>query len=286
MVDLAEKTEQLRRIVQNAHSDPIANAMIRRLVVGILAFLGVSPKDIDSFIAVWLEPAIDFGDITEQERSMREALEKRGAFSHLGEAMRLRAEAWYRQLGEYVEPGTLLDLGGGSGELAWMMYNHINCIQPNSGTVTIADALDWRKEKINGIPFLSVKENKIAADDKSFDTVMAVTVFHHSDDPASLVQEAFRVAKKRVVFIESVTEDLLMYQYGSWIDWFYNRVIHFNPDPAKKINVPCHFMPSTGWEQLVWHLTGLKPTQPQTQNLGIFQFLNPENHYRFVYDKK
>ena len=81
-----------------------------------------------------------------------------------------------------------------------------------------------------------------------------------------------------------MTENLIGYEYGAWIDWFYNHVIHYAPDIDKKINVPCNFMPATGWGQLVWKLTGLRPSV--STNLGIYQYLNPENHHLFVYDKK
>ncbi|MBP9718073.1 hypothetical protein KBD59_02130, partial [Candidatus Gracilibacteria bacterium] len=34
-----------------------------------------------------------------------------------------------------------------------------------------------------------------------------------------------------------------------FFDWFYNRVIHFNRDPACKVNVPCNFLPVSGWNR-------------------------------------
>lgn len=280
MLDYAERMERLRQIVQNAQCDEEAYWMIRRLATGILTHLGIEEPQAVKFLDDNIRNHIIPG-LAGYEQFLNTELNHQGAFKKLPERMTERAYAWYRKLiGHLEQPGgEILDLGGGSGELAQIIHKNFNYQAPTE--VTIADALDWRKVDM---PFLRVEDNKIHIEDVSFDQVIVITAFHHSDDPETLVKEAFRVAKKRVVFIESVTQNLLLYMVGCWIDWFYNHIIHFNPDIAKKINVPCRFMPTTAWEQLVWRLTGLKPTN--SDDLGFYQYLNPENHWRFVYDKK
>lgn len=280
MTDYAERMERLRQIVQNAQNDEDAYWMIRRLATGILTHLNVQGPAATNFFDDHVRRGCRIADLVSYEQQLRAGLNSLGAFTYLPERMTQRAYAWYRKVIPHLEPGgELLDLGGGSGEVARILHDNFNREAPTD--VTIADALDWRKVDL---PFLRVENNQIHINDGTFDQVVVLTVFHHTDDVPALVKEAFRVAKKRVVFIESVTEDLLMYQYGSWIDWFYNHVIHFNPDITKKINVPCHFMPAVAWEQLVWRLTGLTPTV--SKNLGIYQDLNPENHHLYRYDKR
>jgi len=282
MTDYAERMERLRQIVQNAQNDEDAYWMIHRLATGILTHLNLQGTTAVNFLDDHVRRGLQIADLSGYEEHLHNELKSLGAFAYLPQRMTQRAGAWYRKLIPHVDfnlGGDVLDLGGGSGELALRLHEQFNNNKPT--TVYVADALNWLKVKL---PFLEVEGHKIDAKDDTFNHVIVLTVFHHTDDVPALVEEAFRVAKKRVVFIESVSEDLLMYQYGSWIDWFYNHVIHFNPDITKKINVPCHFMPATGWEQLVWRLTGLTPTV--SKNLGIYQNLNPENHHIFVYDKQ
>ena len=272
--------QSLGEIVENAQRDPEANPMIRRLVVGILTSLGLSHLEASTLVDRFCEPTpASSGGLAAREQSIHKLLESRGALKLLPQAMSSRAQVLYNKLGPYIEEGnSILDLGGGSGEVAFFMFNGVT--HPYPSRVTIADTLDWRNVDL---PFLAVENNTIAAPDRSFDQVMVSTVFHHSEDPEKLVNEAFRVAKKRVAFIESVTQDLLLYKVGCWIDWFYNRCLHFNSNLDQKIDVPCRFMSSTCWEQLVWRLTGLEPSV--SKDLGYFQHLNPEHHWLFVYDK-
>jgi len=188
-----------------------------------------------------------------------------------------RADVWVKVIRPHllVAPATTLDFGGGSGEVAKRLSLAFDY------ETAISDVLHW--SRYAEIPFYLSKDNRVAAADRSFKQVVALTVFHHADNVSALVSEAFRLADKRVLFIESVTNSILEFKYGSWIDWFYNRVIHYMGEESKKINVPCNFLPASGWEQRVWELTGLQPTVSKA--LGIFQNLNPEFHHLFVYDK-
>ncbi|MDO8663967.1 MAG: class I SAM-dependent methyltransferase [Candidatus Liptonbacteria bacterium] len=264
--------EQLKNIIQNAQSDPNAFSIMRRHTTGILTQLGMSHDDADK----WLLKKIQnkkINNLAKWEQELHDELEAFGVYEDLDVRMKERAKEWFVKIQPYLLKTKTLDLGGGSGEVANLMKS-FDC------DVTIADVLNWNKFNI---PFIQVANNKMDAEDESFDQVVLLTVFHHTDDVQALVKEAFRVAKKRVIFMESVTENLVGYAYGAWIDWFYNRVIHFSPDVKKKINVPCNFLPATGWEQLVWKLTGLSPAA--SVNVNIYQYLNPENHHLLVYDR-
>ena len=266
------KSDVLRRIVENAQCDPEAFGIIRRHATGILVKLGVPFEKADE----WLMKEVKdkkVSDLHAWEGELHSQLSKLGVYNKLSDKMKERAGEWFDKIRPYLLKSKTLDLGGGSGEVAMLMQKH-------GRHVSIADVLNWSRFDL---PFIQVKDNKMTVKDGEFDQVVLLTVFHHTDDPSALVKEAFRVAKKRVIFIESVTENQVGFAYGAWVDWFYNRVVHYSKDPSKKINVPCNFTSATGWEQLVWKLTGLKPKY--SVNLGIFQYLNPENHHLFVYEK-
>lgn len=265
-------TFNLAQIIEKAQSDPEVFGIIRRHASGILTSLGMNTSDARQ----WLTEKIFKQSITDLflfEKKLFEDLKQFGIYEQLPSRMQERAQEWFTKIEPYMLRSTTLDLGGGSGEIAQLM-------QRAGCTVSLADVFNWSKYNF---PFFTVEENHIDSPQESFDQVVVLTVFHHTHHPAELLQEAFRLAKKRVIFIESVTENLVGYLYGAWIDWFYNHVIHYNDDPGKKINVPCNFLPATGWEQLVWKFTQLKPKF--STNLGIHQELNPENHQLFIYDK-
>ena len=283
-----ERADKLRRIVENAQGDEYVFAMIFRLAFGILTHLGLPEEFVAQFLS--RRQGEQIANLYEYEEKLHTDLANSGAFGKLEQRMSERALAWQGavnlHLGKKFCPGySLLDLGGGSGELALRIQGELHHLakihqaETPAPTVTIADTLDWRKVDL---PFVQVTDNHVDQPDRAYNVVMGITTLHHTNDVPALVLEAFRLAKNYVIFIESVTESPFMFAYGAWIDWFYNHVIHYSGDPNKKINVPCHFMPVTGWEQLIWRLTGLTPTV--SQSLGVFQFLNPESHHLFVYN--
>jgi len=265
--------EQLKIIVQNAQCDPNTFSIIRRHTSGILIHLGMSSDDADRWVLEKIQNK-KINDLTKWESELHNELKSFGIYENLDIRMKERAKEWFVKIQPYLFKTKTLDLGGGSGEVSNLMKN-FGC------DVSIADVLNW--DKFN-FPFIQVKNNKIDAKDGEFDQVVLLTVFHHTDDVQALIKEAFRVAGKRVIFMESVTENLVGYAYGAWIDWFYNRVIHFSSEVKNKINVPCNLLPATGWEQLVWKLIGASPIA--SVNVGIYQYLNPENHHLLVYDKQ
>lgn len=264
--------EQLKNIIQNAQCDLDTFSLIRRHAQGILVHLGMDSESAD----LWLQKNIKnkkIEDFVKWEEKLHSDLEKQGIYKNLSQRMTDRSHEWFVKIEPHLLKSKTLDLGGGSGEVANLMKD-FGC------DVTVADALNWLKFNL---PYIKVVDNKTDVPNGAFDQVVVLTVFHHTNNVPALLAEAFRVAKKRVIFIESVTENLSGYEYGAWIDWFYNHIIHYSLDVDKKINVPCNFQPATSWEQLVWKLTGLKPNV--SINIGIYQFLNPENHHLFVYNK-
>lgn len=269
--------EELRRIVDAAHRNQVVADMIRRYVQPLLMELGWSEDSADDYIqGALIGP--DYEELGYWERNLVVSMPL-PATSDIAEAMKKRAALTYGKVQPHLTmQGSVIDLGGGSGEIARLM-------KEDGHRVTIADVIDWRQlgEGLE-VPFVPVRRNKISTMDESTDDVIALHVFHHSDDPEGLLREAFRVARRRVIFIESVTDTMNEWHYTAWLDWFYNRVIHYAQRPEHKIPVPCRFLPTVGWEQMVYRLYGLRPRV--SENLGYYQTLNPLHHHLYVYDKE
>ena len=263
---------ELLRMLRAGEKNPHVWSMVHRSLRGILdALCGTTYELVD--LAIHMP-----GTLPEREKVLRKELLRAvpDLDQQLKNRMRERSEDTFEKIKPYInEDGDSLDLGCGSGEIAAQLFEHLNV-----GSVICADVRDWRKEAQH-LDFYTVENNHIQdAKNHEFDHVVMLMVAHHSDDPEALVAEAFRVGTA-VTIIESVTNNMFEYMYGTWIDWFYNRIVHYAADPGKKISVPARFLPAVGWEQMIFRITGRLPSV--SQPLGIFQLLNPENHHLLHY---
>ena len=267
----------LRRINEAQHNT-VVWFFIRRQVTGILTALGMPwPKAMRFMGTLLMGFESPVRDLHLFEQHLHERLKREipDFDIRLKNAMRERAElTWMHLHPQLKSHTTVLDLGGGSGEIGSLVAGRYDC------RVTIADTIDWR---IGELPFRKVIGNHVQAKDNEFDTVLLLTVLHHSDAPEILLGEAFRVASRRVIIIESVVNSHIEALYGSWIDWFYNRVVHYSEDPRTKVNVPLNFRSAPGWSSLIDKTVSPKALVEST-DLGIYQHLNPERHHLFVYD--
>lgn len=270
---MPNKNADLHRLLQLAILDPIAVQQFRHQAIGVLCHLGMgwdeAQHTIDICLSVLKEDPLSAESITANHADLYIPA------GRLAACMKARSEITLAQLSDHLIPGSVLDLGGGSGEIA-------SRVAALGHDVTVADVRDWRSYQHRHLPFITVTENRIDLPDHSIDTVLVLMVLHHSEDPESLLCEVFRVAKKRVIIIESVTNTLTAYRYGCLMDWFYNHIVHYEEDPEKKMPVPCNFLPATSWEQLIETIIGLSPRF--SIDLGIFQHLNPEHHHLLVYE--
>lgn len=272
---MESNNEILCRLIRTAASHPGANQNIRRQATGSLTHLGMSWNDAAAFIDLALHMTSTTNWLLATESALSDNLPL--TVEQLREQrMAERGARTFDRFVDILEPGTLLDLGGGSGEIGRMA-------QARGNTVTLADIRDWRSHASRSLPFIQISNNTIPVESESIDTVIVLMALHHSNDPKAMLAEAFRVARRDVIVIESVTNTLEEYLFGCWIDWFYNRILHFVEDAELRIPVPCNFLPATGWEQLAWKLTGLMPRI--SRDLGIFQDLNPEHHWLFQWKK-
>ena len=279
-----EQMNLLGRLVSAAHDSEVFNFVVRQ-AIGILTSLGIDYESAEKLIRdTFAETNFDGLGLAQIEREIHHQLKKMGAYKNLEDRMLLRANATGRIIIDHLmlngdfdatSGAEILDLGGGTGEIAsWLQKRTMH-------KAAIADPLECYKDKT--LTFLPVVDNKVKAPEGAFENVLLLMAAHHSDDPEATITEAFRLSRDRVIIIESVTNSWFMYRYTCWIDWFYNHVIHYAEDIKKKVNVPCNFRSAGDWQQLIWKLTGEEPIL--SQELGIFQVLNPEWHHLFVYGK-
>lgn len=109
---------------------------------------------------------------------------------------------WYSQIGEWIRPGVVLELGGGSGNLKEHFPDAV------SSDIVFAPWLDAVLDA-HRLPFRS----------ETFDDIVLFDVLHHLSAPVLFFREAERVLKPggRVVLMEP---------YVSWGSYFVYRFLH------------------------------------------------------------
>lgn len=251
----------------------------------IYAHLEVPLSEIEIIVRETIAESSSDRGITDIERDLRRYLEEQNLFKYFDQKMDVRALMWYQKIAPYLRGKTFLDLGGGDGRTAKRVYDESrnnNC----PIDVTVTDILDY-SDRVRGLPYVQMNGTKTRFNDQQFDTVFLGTVYHHVgkdiDDSLTLVDESVRVTRDRLIVIESIYQDEPERLYTMWIDWFYNRVLHYAEDETKKVNVPFNFRKPDDWRQLI-AARGLEITN--SIDLGTFQLLNPEHHWLYVAERK
>ena len=102
----------------------------------------------------------------------------------------------------------ILDLGCGSGIVA---KNFQDFFQSKIIGVDIQD------KRIIPIPFKIIDGKHLPFGDKSFDVVLINYVLHHSENPITLLKEAKRVTRDKIVVYEDLSEDI----FSKFLCWFH-----------------------------------------------------------------
>jgi hypothetical protein len=178
-----------------------------------------------------------------------------------------RAQMIFAQVQEWVK-GPVLDFGCGDGRVASLLSG-------DGHEVAMYDTADYRLAG-TGLPF-STEWQVIRG--SQFQTSLAITVFHHCDDPDREIRRLSHVCD-RLVVIESVIDDSAMrWSTQALVDWVYNRGMH----PGAEIPVPGQFRTVDEWRNTFVRY-GFQVVHEE--DLGIDLPIVPEHHYLFVLDRE
>jgi len=122
---------------------------------------------------------------------------------------------WYRIIGSALRPGSILEIGGGSGNLKEFFPHAI------SSDILFTPWID-----------AVVDAHQLPFNEMTFDNIVLLDVLHHLNDPAQFFCEAQKVLKQKGRII-------LMEPYISWASFFIYRFLHheglvWNINPFKK----------------------------------------------------
>lgn len=237
--------------------------------------------------------------LEQYESNCHSFLRESGVLALIPQKLTDRSSTIFSQIKDYV-PGNskILDMGCGDGGVAQLLA-------VPGRQVVLCDVYEHPRIAETGLPFFLFAEGKrLPFEDADFDLVLLLTVFHHSNDPMVLLSESLRTLRPqgRLVVIESVfgvdrSKSLSLdpeSQYFTaldsetqrisniFFDHFYNRIVHFSGEPAKKVNVPFNFNTPQNWDE-IFKGRGLK--EVATIHLGIDQAIVPEYHTLHVFDK-
>ena len=111
---------------------------------------------------------------------------------HSGLVAGRRARVLSRELSALIPPDSrVLDVGCGDGEISWRIAE----CRPD---LEIRGIEVFLREKAR-IPVEPYDGERIPHPDRSFDVVLFVDVLHHTEEPAALLREAKRVARRAIV---------------------------------------------------------------------------------------
>jgi SAM-dependent methyltransferase len=254
------KVREIREIV----GDPTVSKAIKSTLHSVLAELGVpSPSnatDICMDLARSSQPAY--------EATAFKFLSGYLTPEDIGKKLSGRSRLIHGQISPWIiyrDTGRILDFGCGDGRVGGLLQE--------SGVQGVQLTDVYRNPNLGRIelPFRLFRQGEnVPFDDGYFTTTLALTVYHHSDDPVKSVSESARVTRLngRVIVIESVygvdgkelpphererISDYLaltpeqQFMFGSFFDHFYNKIVY---DPKNGINVPFNFNTPQGWKEV------------------------------------
>lgn len=131
------------------------------------------------------------------------------------------------------EGGTVLDLGCGDGQVAAGLM----ALRPDLAV----EGVDVLRRPVTHIAVTLYDGTVLPFGDDSFDYVTIVDVLHHTDDPASVLAEAGRVARRGVVIKDHLREGLLAGPTLRLMDWVGNR--------GHDVRLPYNYLDGGQWAE-------------------------------------
>ena len=166
-----------------------------------------------------------------------------------------RVQILARELAEQLpQNARVLDVGCGDGTIAYLLLQ----ARPD---ISI-EGIDVLVRPETKVPVKEFDGKKIPHPDKSFDVVMFVDVLHHTEDPAILLAEAARVARKAVVLKDHCKDGALANTTLRFMDWVGNA--------RHGVVLPYLYWPEAEWRRVFAKLS-LEPTAWRPK-LGLYPF--------------
>ena len=100
--------------------------------------------------------------------------------------------------------------------------------------------------------------------------IVIESVFGITKLPPYLTEEEFRRSSRYLVLDQEQQRKANIY-----LDYFFNRILMYNKNPEKKVNVPCNFNTPNRWKS-IFESVGF--TQIEFKHLGIDLPIVPEYH--------
>lgn len=165
-------------------------------------------------------------------RSWQRRVQDRVVRSYPQHKLESRAEYFTSLFADHLEPASrVLDIGGG-----WGFY--AAPLEKRGHDLTVLDVV---KPGFQRAPVIIYDGGKMPFEDKSFDASILVTMLHHTPDPVSILKEALRVTRKKIIVIEDVYNHSIGKFWTILRDQFYN---------VEYFGHPCQFKRSCEWVDL------------------------------------
>lgn len=261
---------------------------IDKLLSKMLHLAGLEDQAIGSFKELAKRAAIlNRDDIrVAYERALKGGLLGMIKQGRLNATLNKRAQIIKGQIEPFLEGDSLLDIGCGNGMISLLVRDHFK------ERILLLDVVDYLPKQL-GLDSMLYEDGEPLPVSEKFDTVLLITVLHHSNNPLELLKLAWGATRKKLIIIESVVgihslEPGVKYElvnssdenqigYAAFVDWFYNRVLH------EDVPVPYNFTTPEKWTSVFaeQHMKIAKVT-----HLGQDIDIGPEYHILFVLQKE
>jgi len=256
---------------------------VERYLSNVLTAFGLDDSAIRKFQTFAQQKAKDDDAVAAYEWELKAGLIRTGLRED--KPLNERAEIIFGEIKPFLTGESLLDIGCGNGLISSLARSNFKQVQ-------LLDVVEYVPKALN-LPFKPYIEGQPLPISESFDTVLLLTVLHHSTAPVELLKLAWGVTKQRLIVIESVVgvhnvEPPIKYElaaltneyqiaFAAFVDWFYNRVLHDD------VPVPYNFTTIQNWQAtFLQHNMRLVRTIHFGQDIEI----GPEYHVLFVLEKE
>ncbi len=181
-------------------------------------------------------------------------------------ALRVAGARKARQLSPHLRGSPVLDLGSGEGYVA----THLEGVREGARKVFLAELGPHFRVELAGIVF---DGQRLPLADGSVDTVVLSLVLHHARDPRTVLREALRVARARILVTESCFRWDWERRLLETVDRRANRGRAEGTMDAP--TAPLEFRRAEEWEELIREVGGTILTSRRLNRVG-------HRHHLFV----